>query len=110
MAKRDAEFQTLFSNAVDAGILASNDFLHSHPGYRGPCGFAWVDVKPANSGFAKWLVANGHARKGAYGGVTIWIGKFLSTQCIDTKEKFAYAMASVLFAAGIRASADSRMD
>ena len=75
----------------------------------GPCGFAWVNVKPGNSAFAKWLKDNQLARADSYyGGVCIWIHQF--NQSIQKKEKYAYAFANVLTKHGIKAYASSRMD
>lgn len=74
-----------------------------------PCGFAWVNIKPANGAFAKWLLQKGHARKDSYlGGVTIWVGEF--NQSMDHKSAFAYKLASILSENGIKAVADERMD
>jgi hypothetical protein len=75
----------------------------------GVCGFAWVIVKPANSRFAKWLIANGHARKDSYyGGVNVWVGDY--NQSMQKKERYADAFAAVLEKAGINAYSNSRMD
>ena len=75
---------------------------------EGPCGFAWVTVKPANSAFGRWLLKNGHARKGYYGGAEIWISAH--GQSMARKEAHARAMAEVFEAAGFKAYAGSRMD
>lgn len=61
---------------------------------EGMCGFAWVNVSPGNSSFAKWLVKNKLARKAYGGGVDIWISAF--NQSVERKEACAQAMASVL--------------
>lgn len=75
----------------------------------GVCGFAWVSIKPANSKFARWLLANNKARKDSYaGGVRLSVSLF--NQSMELKEKYAYAFAKMLQEAGIRAYADSRMD
>lgn len=74
----------------------------------GICGFASVTVKPANSKFAKFLVANGLGRKGYGGGVCMSIRDF--NQSLTKKEAYAYAFASVLNDYGIKAYAESRMD
>jgi hypothetical protein len=74
----------------------------------GVCGFASVTVKPANSKFAKFLVANGLGRKGYGGGVCMSIRDF--NQSLQKKEAYAYAFASVLNDYGIKAYAESRMD
>lgn len=75
---------------------------------EGPCGFAWVNVKPGTSSFARWLSKNELARSSYYGGVDIWIGEY--NQSMARKEAHAHAMAKVFSEAGIRASAMSRMD
>jgi hypothetical protein len=74
----------------------------------GVCGFASVTVKPANSKFAKFLVANGLGRKSFNGGVSMSIRDF--NQSLTKKEAYAYAFASVLAEHGIKAYVESRMD
>jgi hypothetical protein len=74
----------------------------------GVCGFASVTVKPANSKFAKFLVANGLGRKGYGGGVCMSIRDF--NQSLQKKETYAYAFASVLNEHGIKAYVESRID
>jgi len=75
----------------------------------GACGFAWVNVKPGGSSFARWLIANGKARRDSYlGGVTVWVPYF--GQSLARKEAYAVAYAQVLQGAGIDARADSRLD
>ena len=74
----------------------------------GVCGFASVIVKPANSKFAKFLVANQLARKHYAGGVSMSIFDF--NQSLTKKEAYAYAFAKVLNDNGITAYVDSRMD
>lgn len=76
---------------------------------EGPCGFAWVNVKPATCQVAKHLVSVGLARKDSYlGGVTVWISNY--DQSMARKEAHALAFAKVLTNAGVRAYADSRLD
>lgn len=76
---------------------------------EGVCGFAWVNVKPANGKTAKELVAQDMARKDSYyGGVTVWVHQF--NQSMVRKEAYARAFANVLETAGVRAYAQSRMD
>ena len=74
----------------------------------GVCGFASVNVKPANSKFAKFLVANGLGRKSFNGGVSMSVRDF--NQSLQKKEAYAYAFARVLNEYGIKAYVDSRMD
>jgi len=76
---------------------------------HGCCGFAWVNIKPGTSKFARFLKENGIARKDSYfGGVSVWVS--VGGQSIDKKEAYAGAYADVLQANGIRAFAMSRMD
>jgi hypothetical protein len=74
----------------------------------GVCGFASVNVKPANCKFAKFLVANGLGRKSFNGGVSMSVRDF--NQSLTKKEAYAYAFASVLNEYGIKAHVESRMD
>ena len=74
----------------------------------GVCGFANVIVKPANSKFAKFLVANGLGRKSFSGGVSMSIRDF--NQSLQKKEAYAHAFSRVLNDYGINAYAESRMD
>jgi hypothetical protein len=75
----------------------------------GPCGFAWVNVKPGNSKFAKWLKAKGYAHADSYEkGVSMSI--FSYNQSIQKKACYAAAFAEVLRNAGINAYSNSRMD
>ena len=76
----------------------------------GVCGFAWVNIKPGNSGFAKFLKNNGYARKDDYyGGVTVWVSGY--NQSMQKKEAYAGAFARSLRDAGFdRAYSMPRMD
>lgn len=74
----------------------------------GPCGFAWIVVKPGTSSFAKWLKKNDFAHKHYYGGVAIWISEY--NQSCAKKTAHAEAMAESLRQSGIRAYAGSRLD
>jgi hypothetical protein len=76
---------------------------------EGPCGFAWVNIYPATSSFARWLAKNGHAKKAYEGGMQIWISEH--GQSMERKEAHARAMAEVLTRElGVTAYAGSRMD
>jgi len=96
--------------AAGLGVVPQPMYIQGYaPVMDGACGFAWVNVKPANSAVAKRLVARGMARKdGYYGGVTVWISDY--NQSMTRKEAHARAFAATLAAAGIRAYSASRMD
>jgi hypothetical protein len=108
-------FQKIFLEAHQAGMAAGNghnptpmvvqqhtNMLNDNSPVEqewavpdGVCGFAWVVLKPANNAFAKWLVANGYARKDSYyGGVRLSVSYF--NQSMERKEKYARAFAAVI--------------
>lgn len=60
----------------------------------GVCGFAWVNVSPGNTSFARWLVKQGYAGKSYRGGVDIWVRA--GGQSLERKEAYAHAMAASL--------------
>lgn len=98
-----------FRKLYDSAQLAGRNAVGGADVMRGACGFAWVNVKPGTSRFARWLKANKLARPDShYGGVTIWISDY--NQSIYCKELHAVAMARVLQEAGINAWAMSRDD
>ena len=129
MAKSSAEFKNIFDGAWKAGEEAVAKLSiapmvvsqHANPlddnsavvnawvVPDGPCGFAWINVKPGTSAFAKWLKENDLASKDSYyGGVCIWIDIY--NQSILKKEAHAYAMANYFTKLGIKSYASSRMD
>jgi len=96
---------TQHANPIDDNSPVVNSYFVED----GCCGFAWVNIKPANSSFAKWLVKNNHARKNSYEpGISIWIHDF--NQSYQKKMTYAYAFAKVLQEHEIRAYAGSRLD
>lgn len=123
-------YQQLFDEAMDAGRKAAaahtpapmvvgtptnplgSDIDRTKPVYyvsSGVCGFAWVNIRPATSGFAKWLKRTGKVKDTSYyGGYNLWIGDY--GQSLELKERHAEAMAHVLQKAGIKAYPMSRMD
>lgn len=126
---KNSEFQLLYNQARIAGLEAVKNLqvvpmvVNQHANLLddtspitkqyfvsgGVCGFAWVRVKPANCGFAKWLMANNLARKSDYyGGVAISVMEF--GQSYQMKDAYAHAFAEVLSKAGIKAYGDSRID
>lgn len=100
------KFQILFNEARIAGLEAGS----KQTAFFG-CGFAWLNIKPANSGFAKWLVATGNGWKEVQlsgGGVNVFVHDF--GQCLVQKEAYAQAFAAVLGNAGINVCPNSRVD
>lgn len=132
--EKNEKFEKIYNEANEAGINAVNKLIEENKviGMRvvehldplndnssikrdygiiadGPCGFAWVNVKPGNSAFAKWLKEKNYARTDSYyGGVTIWVSEY--NQSMQKKEVYAHAFADVLRSYNIKAYAMSRMD
>ena len=123
------QMQSIYNEAFTAGENAANEctptpmVVQSHKNMAddsspvtkqwivsdGPCGFAWVTIRPGNSRFANWLKKNQLARIDSYaGGVCIWISKY--NQSMTKKEFHATAMAKVFREYGIQARSGSRMD
>lgn len=76
---------------------------------EGACGFAWVNIRPGTSRFARWLKSRGYGDADSYyGGVTIWVSEH--GQSVDRKSAHAGALARVLREHGIEARASSRLD
>lgn len=126
---KTSNFQAIYAEAHDAGMKAVaalnvvpmivtqranplDDNSAIQKAYfvaDGVCGFAYVNVKPGNSGFAKFLKQQGLARSDSYlGGVSMSIRDF--NQSMQKKESYAYAFAKVLDQHGIKAYSHSRMD
>jgi fermentation-respiration switch protein FrsA (DUF1100 family) len=75
----------------------------------GVCGFAWINIRPANCGFALWLKKKGYVRgTSSQGGVNIFVHDF--GQSLQRKSAYASAFADVISKAGIKAWAQDRID
>lgn len=75
----------------------------------GVCGFASVQIKPANSKFAKFLLERQLARKDSYrGGIAMPVREF--NQSLQKKEAYAYAFSGVLNSYGVKSYVESRLD
>ena len=75
------------------------------------CGFAWVNIAPGTSKFARDLKKAGVVRgRSYYGGVDVWNPGGIPTQSMDIKEACADTYVKVLGTYGIRATAMSRAD
>lgn len=81
----------------------------------GVCGFATLVIKPATSGFARWLKANERTYKHYYGGLAYFIhaesfNHSPLSQSLEIKEAYARAMVKVLKENGINCGWESRLD
>jgi len=83
----------------------------------GPCGFAWVTVRPARGKFVAWCKSQ-RLGSGAYGGGwQLWSSSCVNEsrdaqygQSMQLKEAACRAFAKVLVENGLNAYAGSRMD
>lgn len=114
-------FEALFAKAHTAGhaaatacvpdpmVVVDSARCECYHVSDGVCGFAWINIKPGGSAFARFLKARSLARTDSYyGGVTVWAGDY--GQSMERKEAYARAFAAVLREAGINAYSHSRMD
>lgn len=125
---QNAEFEALWLKAHEAGMAAVSGakvvpmVVQQHASMvddssrvvkewfveDGVCGFAWVNVHPGTSKFARWMKEAKGCSKGYPGGMQFWIHEF--NQSMQKKEVYAHAFAKVLQEAGIKAYAGSRLD
>lgn len=77
--------------AMDKAAEAAQAYLDDHPDQWYPCGFAWVNIKPARGPLVKELKARGLCSPGTYGGIMVYNPSRHHTQCMDAKEAGARA-------------------
>jgi hypothetical protein len=75
-----------------------------------PCGFAWVNIKPARGQFVKVLKEMKLGDTAYDGGFTVWNPSANHTQCMDAKQAGAVAFANALKKHGVDANAYTRLD
>ena len=100
--------QALLTAAIAAGNAA---VAHKRDGY--PCGFAYLNIKPARGPFVNYLKQRGIGRADSYhGGYTLssYDCCNFNGQNMDTKEDGVRAFAAVLKSAGVNCTTYSRMD
>ena len=86
-------------------------YLEQIGGDNYPCGFAWVNIKPARGPWIKALKDIDFGRTDDfYGGYTIWNPSGVSCQNVDAKIAGAKAFSAVLAKYGVTANVRSRWD
>ncbi len=106
----DEQIAGIVNEAFVAAISASAAHDATNPGWY-PCGFAWVNIKPARGKLVNYLKKIGVGRTDDYyGGYTIWSPSGHNSQQMYTLEAGATAFADVLRRYGIRANVSTRMD
>lgn len=102
-------------NAVPAPMVVSEE-SSGQQWYvsEGLCGFASVVVRPGNSSFAHWLKANTRTYKNYNGGLSVPSSSLVAddarSQSYNRKSAAVRAAVAVLREAGIKATADARLD
>jgi len=118
---RDAtDYRLIWNEAHKAGAKAADDctpepmVVRDDPNNKiwfvpqGVCGFAWIIVRPATCGFARWCRKNKGTSKAYYGGEQIWVSAY--GQSYEKKKAYAGAFAATLYDYGIKAYSAGRMD
>lgn len=77
---------------------------------EGPCGFAYVIIKPARGAFVKYLKDQKLGHKGYYGGYKVSMSHLSSSQSYERAVAAARAFAKVLQDNGVKCYTDSRLD
>ena len=98
----------IYAEAKAAGDLAVKGAIDNYP-----CGFAWLNIKPARGDFVKYLKSKNIGRKDDYyGGYTISSYECcaFNGQNMDVKEAGVRAFNAVLKQNGIVGNVHSRMD
>lgn len=114
MSKKDEQrkaMELIYREAHSEAMVAAQRHIDANPTVWFPCGFAWVNIKPARGPFVNFLKEMKVGRTDDYyGGYTIWNPSDNSTQWMDAKEVGARAFAAVLKRYGINCTVDTRMD
>lgn len=98
-------------DAKNFARAATQKYLDEHPGEWYPCGFAWVNIKPARGPLVKMLKALQIGSTDSYnGGYTVWNPSDNPTQSMEAKAAGARAFAKVLVDAGFNATIGTRID
>ncbi len=107
----DQQVLHIIQEAQRKAAEASEKYLKQIGGDQYPCGFAWVNIKPARGQFVKVMKANKIGRKDDYyGGYTVYNPSGNFCQNMDVKKEGAKVFADHLRMYGIDASVNSRMD
>lgn len=105
------DWKAILNEAFAAAARATQEYLDSHPGEWYPCGFSWVNIKPARGALVQLLKDRGEGYTDTYyHGYTVHNPSQNSTQCMFAKEAGSRAFADVLKPHNIRASVCTRID
>ena len=105
------QIELAVKEAFYSAYQATKEYQEKNPNWY-PCGFSWVEIKPARGAVVKYLKDNGRGSAGYNGGWTIWNPSNVSTQQMDAlfagSEAFVNVMKEKL--GMVKIEAYSRMD
>jgi hypothetical protein len=102
--------EDIITEAFEAAKAATDAYIAANPDQWYPCGFAWVNIRPARGPLVNALKVMKAGSRGYSGGLEIWNPSGHNTQCMDAKFAGAKAFADVLKSRGYQCTAQSRMD
>lgn len=105
------EVKQVILRAKERAAIAAEAYLLRIGGDQYPCGFAWVNIKPARGKFVTILKELGIGRTDKYyGGYTIWNPSDNFCQNMYAKEEGAKEFALELAKYGVETSVHTRLD
>ena len=109
--KSEVNWSAVLMEALASANAATQELIDANPGVWYPCGFAWVNIKPARGKLVEMLKAKciGYTDS-YYGGYSISNPSHNATQWMDAKIAGAYAFAAVLKKHGINCTVNQRID
>lgn len=121
--KGDKKWSAIYKRAHKAGKIAAKSIVPTplkvqgfSTTFAGLCGFAWVIVPDARTGFARWLRKNEIGYPEAPSGQRVYSNieekdlNYGDSQSIEPKEAYVKEFAKVLKANGIECSYGSKLD
>jgi hypothetical protein len=104
--------QEIINEAEVAAKKAEQDYINRYlpNGDSFPCGFAWVNIKPAKGKLITELKARNAGHKSYYGGYDVWNPSRSNYQNVDCKYAAAQAYSEVLNKYGYKSTPESRWD
>lgn len=110
-APKNPDWPAIVQEAFTAAGGATAQHLIENPNTWYPCGFAWVNIKPARGKLVEYLKEKGLGYVDSYyGGFTVYNPSQNSTQWMDAKEIGARAFADVLRKHGVKVTVGTRID
>lgn len=105
------DWAAVIKEAFEAAAEATQAHIDANPGVWYPCGFAWVNIKPARGKLVELLKDAGEGYTDSYyGGYTVYNPSKHHTQWMDAKEKGCRAFVEVLKKYGIKGTSCTRID